>query len=198
MGAFLRRISHPPNLEGRGLDDAIEAWKNVVRLRPNFSQGHENLGYALYSRSRFSDCSPNCAWCWLELNRLFTLDLASNLFLTGCSMAKEAGRTGKPTQRRGIRYFRFTVRCVCRQSGEFRPRDRGGTAGSCSCWAAELISASPRRLEGSSPPVQSSVPIRELPSPVGGFRAEQHFVRPVSHFQPLGCRLRRCLLRGSA
>ncbi|MFZ0746318.1 MAG: tetratricopeptide repeat protein [Terracidiphilus sp.] len=68
--------------QGR-MDDAIEAWKNVVRLRPNFSQGHENLGYALYSRSRFSDSLAELRLALAEEpNRLFTLDLASNLLAT--------------------------------------------------------------------------------------------------------------------
>ena len=37
------------------VDEAVDAWQSVVRIRPKFAQGHENLGYALYKRSKFAD-----------------------------------------------------------------------------------------------------------------------------------------------
>jgi tetratricopeptide (TPR) repeat protein len=55
----------------------------VVRIRPKFAQGHENLGYALYRRSRFSDALAQFRLALADdPNRIFALRLAASLLAT--------------------------------------------------------------------------------------------------------------------
>ena len=62
---------------------AIGAWQNVVRIRPKFAQGHENLGSALYLRGEFSNAlSEFRSAIDEEPNRVVSLRLASNLLAT--------------------------------------------------------------------------------------------------------------------
>src|ERR1017187_8790319 len=64
-------------------NEAIDAWQNVVRIRPKFAQGHENLGYAYYTQARFSDSLTQLRMALEEEpNRLFALDLAASLLAT--------------------------------------------------------------------------------------------------------------------
>jgi tetratricopeptide (TPR) repeat protein len=64
-------------------NEAIDAWQNVVRIRPKFAQGHENLGYAYYTQARFSDALTQLRLALEEEpNRLFALNLAASLLAT--------------------------------------------------------------------------------------------------------------------
>ena len=63
--------------------EAADAWQNVVRIRPRFAQGHENLGYALYAESKFPESLRQLRMALdVEPNRLFALKLAANLLAT--------------------------------------------------------------------------------------------------------------------
>jgi len=65
------------------VDDATEAWQNVVRIRPSFAQGHENLGYALYEQAKFPESLAQLQMALDEdPNRLFAPKLAANLLAT--------------------------------------------------------------------------------------------------------------------
>jgi tetratricopeptide (TPR) repeat protein len=64
-------------------NEAANAWQNVVRIRPLSALGHENLGYALYAQSKFSDSLAQLRLALgEEPNRLFALKLAANLLAT--------------------------------------------------------------------------------------------------------------------
>ena len=65
------------------LNEAVDAWQNTVRIRPGFSQGHENLGYALYLQAKFSDSLAQLRLALeKEPNRLFAVNLAASLLAT--------------------------------------------------------------------------------------------------------------------
>jgi tetratricopeptide (TPR) repeat protein len=65
------------------LDEAVDAWQNTIRIRPKFSQGHENLGYAFYLQARFTDSLTQLRLALdQEPNRLFALNLAAGLLAT--------------------------------------------------------------------------------------------------------------------
>jgi tetratricopeptide (TPR) repeat protein len=65
------------------IDEATDAWQNVVRIRPRFAQGHEYLGYALYAQSKFPESLAQLRTALdEEPNRLFALKLAANLLAT--------------------------------------------------------------------------------------------------------------------
>jgi tetratricopeptide (TPR) repeat protein len=54
-----------------------------VRIRPQFAQGHENFGYALYAQSKFPESLAQLRMALdEEPNRLFALKLAASLLAT--------------------------------------------------------------------------------------------------------------------
>ncbi|MGA2538749.1 MAG: hypothetical protein ABSF53_22265 [Terracidiphilus sp.] len=64
-------------------NDAINAWHNVVRIRPAFAQGHESLGYLLYAQSKYSDAITELRLAvGEEPNRVFALNLTASLLAT--------------------------------------------------------------------------------------------------------------------
>ncbi len=68
--------------EGR-VNEAAEAWQNVVRIRPAFAQGHEELGYTLYLQAKYSDALSQLRKAVEEEpNRVLALRLAANLLAT--------------------------------------------------------------------------------------------------------------------
>jgi tetratricopeptide (TPR) repeat protein len=75
LGALLDR-------ENRA-NEAVDAWLNTVRIRPKFSKGHENLGYAFYSQAKFSDSLIHLRLAIeAEPDRVPVLNLAANLLAT--------------------------------------------------------------------------------------------------------------------
>jgi tetratricopeptide (TPR) repeat protein len=84
-GNFLEAYYNLGVLQARAnrLNEAVDAWQNTIRIRPKFSQGHENLGYALYLQARFPDSLTQLRLALEEEpNRLFALNLAAGLLAT--------------------------------------------------------------------------------------------------------------------
>lgn len=65
------------------LNEAIDAWLNAVRVRPDFAAGHENLGYAFYLQGKFSDSLAHLRLALEdEPDRVSVLNLAASLLAT--------------------------------------------------------------------------------------------------------------------
>jgi tetratricopeptide (TPR) repeat protein len=65
------------------VNEAIDAWLNTVRIRPQFAGGHENLGYAFYLQSRFADSLTHLRLALeVEPDRVSVLNLAASLLAT--------------------------------------------------------------------------------------------------------------------
>jgi tetratricopeptide (TPR) repeat protein len=65
------------------LNEAIDAWLNTVRIRPQFAGGHENLGYAFYLQAKFADALAHLRLALqVEPDRVSVLNLAASVLAT--------------------------------------------------------------------------------------------------------------------
>jgi tetratricopeptide (TPR) repeat protein len=65
------------------VNEAVDAWENTVRIRPEFARGHENLGFALYAQGKYSEALTHLRLAYAgEPNRVYALTLAATLLAT--------------------------------------------------------------------------------------------------------------------
>jgi tetratricopeptide (TPR) repeat protein len=74
------------------VEEAIDAWQNVVRIYPGFFQGHEGLGFAFYMQGKYRESLTQLRLALDgEPDRVSVLTLAASLMATSADASLRSG-----------------------------------------------------------------------------------------------------------
>ena len=154
------------------LNEAIDAWLNTVRIRPQFAGGHENLGYAFYLQGKFEDSLAHLRGALqVEPDRISVLNLAASLLATCPDASIRNGAAALALAERAKRLtsgqdpsILDTVSAAYAESGRFSEAietEQGALALASKQGKASLVNSLKLHLAK----YESHAPLREPPDP---------------------------------